>query len=1261
MENEFQTTQQKTINQFKGEITGLENYIADAQSRADKPGVLASAEDVLSAKYNLRNVNEQSKPELDRLKTEWVENGGERVETARNAANASRLNLSAEEIVSVNKERQNAEEAWGKAHDDRLSDTAEDNTPLSATDNTEPTDIEVDTGKDIMNEAQEQIAEVEPIATEAKDDRKENNAKDVDEPEKANKEQLESLSFRAGISRNTLAELVHNAFEINDKEQRELRTNAKGIRGIISKVAGTIKYSTLFKAETIRKTSEELMFAATRELDDNGQLTLEQWRNTLSNEGITFTESQEIAFLDNISEHLFSESEGVAFRGEGVNETPEMAQLRMGIKGCVLDFVVATGTNGLTDEQRKDNSEQYSNRISSVVNEFMDNHPDFNRERIEVYADSSRQLLEQSLATMRHDDGMDKLDKMLNEMRIDVGQRQLGAYNNINTEYIEKTMDLAKSHNLGTMIGKASFVTATWIGAGALTSGLAASAAQSGSKRVANIAGLVVGTAMAGPAGAAIGMAASIGVSAAWGRLLGRKRMSETADAAEVSIATAGNRGELGEQFRNLTTEVIPYNEAINDLKKFMELKPGVDNNSSEISDYQLRPNLSKEELIGTSEVIARLQSTIEAEDKYNLEAAIVAKKDRNRSGLSKLLASQANPDGRAINLFQAQDSNTWLKERSDMSRGINIVSQGLRDNYSDTIVDVVDNKNISLKDLLGTYLVERQIVAESEITDYQKYIQKIAEQNIADYRESVQIEIGNAGLRGGVVGAVIGSAAILGSAGFGEWISGGKANTIFDAFKSDLPSNVIKGVNADIVLANNIGSSGVKINGDTALFTNSSGNTIAATLGQNGELTQSAISELHQQGIEITQHVDKGSSSIESLSNYVKDVGATPHKIINWLNNGTQVSDGTKLGARLTRLPDGTIEFSQNGGIASGNGVSVDVIPAGQQGNVVARFVEGDSAVIRPGYLDGNHIVTKIGPNDPLQKLFTSGNNPRPLSDSIGFSVINKADMAQSMSISTVVGEGTKEILAETPGHAIIEVTNTTTPGFIGLAPLTGSSTNAILNDRQPETEPTNNPPQPIPIATNLPPPVVTPDNNQQQILPQTNTDSTSVIIGEDAKETIADTPEDIVVEGTNDTKPKSLSDIKAIDAKEITTNSPGSFLSQEEIDALLSGDEPPSTRATALDNDVSSYGGADGSEQKKQTNAPNPVGLGVQQFKINNKVYSDENISIMPKDMPSEGWIEIDPNSDNFIVTSYYGNRVTVLKSVIQELERRSLITTR
>jgi hypothetical protein len=894
--------------------------------------------------------------------------------------------------------------------------------------------------------------------------------------EKPKDKEVEELIFAAGRDKGSLAELVHRAMEIADLDQKD-RQSAKGIRGILQKVVGGIKYSTIFKAETQRKRAEELMFAAKEKMGETGResLTIEEWTKVLDSEGITMTSGQETAFLVSISDDIFEKGEGFAIHSETGEESKEMGDLRQSLKGNVLDYVIAAGAEGLSDEQRSGLLKQYSESIGASVDKFMENNHDFTREELNVYADNARQLLERCLATSKSDGGIEQVDGMLDNMRIDIGQRQLGAYNNINTEHMKRTMELAKNLRVGSAISKATFVVSTWVAAGALTSGVAVWGGQSGSKNASKILGTTVGGILGGPIGAGIGLAVGVGVSAAWGRHLGRRRASDNADLAATSNAYAGGP-ELTEQLKKLSPDVIKYTDATLQLNQFLELKPGIAPEVASIHDWQIKTDLSSADLAAATVAMARIQANLNQETEYNVDASAIAEAESGRGSIAAIFRSQATPEGRALNLFQATDRGSFLSERLDMMLSLQTLSDGLKNQYANVSIElpVINGKEptlVSVSDYLKMQLVEQGTAAE-----------KVKNK----YLEKVQDEIDRAGRKAAITAGIASLAVGVGSAAVRELATGGGAHTIFDAFQNEpkinhddilpIPGGSVKGGATEIVTGQNFGKSGVEIRGSQAIFSNYKGEHVAVTLGAQGQLTPDDINTLNAHEIVVNQVTSGGTQGQVPIEQLAKQAGATEYKTTAWLDNGTVKPDGTEVHAYLERTANGGLHLAQRGGIATGNGMSVDIVEAAKHGQVYARVLLNDGTAVKiPGVVENGSVVANISPDSPYAALFTgTGDHVQTLAKSWGWT-FGDINSPTGNSISTELGQNVATVPINIPGKTVINVFEKIPKAvaavvnagrtFVGVMP---TGTDTVLDKQKPEEKPPVVAPAPIAVEGN-------------------------------------------------------------------------------------------------------------------------------------------------------------------------------------------------
>lgn len=72
----------EAIETIRNEITMIEGELVAAEEKAERPGVRASANDLVAAKYGFRDLKAEKEPRLDAVRDIWMQNGGEAIDTA---------------------------------------------------------------------------------------------------------------------------------------------------------------------------------------------------------------------------------------------------------------------------------------------------------------------------------------------------------------------------------------------------------------------------------------------------------------------------------------------------------------------------------------------------------------------------------------------------------------------------------------------------------------------------------------------------------------------------------------------------------------------------------------------------------------------------------------------------------------------------------------------------------------------------------------------------------------------------------------------------------------------------------------------------------------------------------------------------------------------------------------------------------------------------------------------------------------------------
>ena len=801
----------------------------------------------------------------------------------------------------------------------------------------------------------------------------------IEENKETESDQENELSLTAGKASDILKEIDRLAGKLSDQD-RDAYKDKTGIRKIYGWVKSVAKHNNFLELETKRRIAANLMESLQKSAAENNREFINfDDLDKLSNEyGLGPISGLERGMLESIADGTFGPGDalGKKISGEGKEESTEIKYLRAGIKASVLEFVTAVGTEGLSEEERQNLFSKYQAEISNITSGFIGNNPEFTQEFITLYADNARELLTRSLATSKNDNGIDNLTAQLDAMKIDIGERQIGASNNSDTKYLERTVELQRKRNTAAAIGKSAAIAGLWAGAMVTASTLSSSAAAAATQGAASKLGTVAGaTLIAGPVG---GFLATVGIAAYVGKIRGEKTQSRDEDLRGVESAY-GTQGKEAGSSDNLET----YKDASDEIKKFMVLKEGVDPELATDRDYSLRTDLSQEEIIALSGVVSRISAKLDTEAEYNSASSEVAQAELARSqgvigGIRSSLRGQSNPDGRALALFSASNREEYLSEQTSLFRILKSASEGLETNYSETELsldtETPDGEKTTQKIALKDYL---------EAT----YSSNKTEANLAI--DTLQDEAGSrikqAGKRGAVTGAVAAAVVGLGVAGTTELISGGKASTIFDVLGArptpeTISAAVLAGTHKvsgsnELFVQHNYGQSGANIKNNVLDVVTPSGTKIEVPISANGTISGEGIAKLADAGVTLSQ--EAGSKKAVTMTDFILNHGGKKAPKINeWLNNNTSGKyDGTELGTRRFRFSNGDLQWSQDLGTASRGNTVVDLAAAGQKGQVSILFKSGNSAIEMPLVMKDGKLVMEFQNNTELRNaLFTKG-----------------------------------------------------------------------------------------------------------------------------------------------------------------------------------------------------------------------------------------------------------------------------------------------
>lgn len=902
-------------------------------------------------------------------------------------------------------------------------------------------------------------------------------------------EEESDFEFVAVKSTDLAKEIDRLAGIISDRD-RDAYKDKKGLKKVLSIVwRKGFKHNTWFEPETKRRIASKLL-EQLGENKDLSNLTQEDIDKLYAENGLEPPRRQEQEMLAMVADGVFGPNGalGKKISGEGQNDSPEIAQLRGGLKDLVLEYVSNHSVAGLTDEQRGSLTVDYQARLSELVSEFMKSNPNFSQEMIAQLANNGAELLSRAVATSRHEEGMDRLTAQLETMRIDVGEVQTGSYNNADTKYLERTIALQRKRNTARILGKSAVLAGSWAAAVVVASTLSKGAAEtltsSGATRVATLgAAFAVG----GPIAA---LATTVGMAYVVGKVRGEKAQGRDEDLRGVESAY-GTKSAEG--LEGHSDELETYEEASASLMPYMKLRPGVDPDSATARDYELRDDLTQEELVQYGTTLARLTAKLDTEARYNEESATIAEEQtrRNRGfrgGVRNALRGRTNPDARAYAVFSANSREDYMTERNDLLRLVAAGSTGLNEHYRDTEL-TQDDLSIKLEEFVGAIYTQERVTTESEISQLQ--------------RES-DTRIKDAGKKAGKVAAIAAASLAVGGAAVAETITSGRARTIFDVFGARPNSSeavaamsgthVVKG-NTELISETNYGSSAANIKDGVLSVTNPNGQTVKVPVLPDGSLAPESIRKLADAGVEATQTV--GTTKSVGMADFMtQNGGKRASRIEVWLNNNTRKYDGTELGLRRYN-DNGILRWSQDYGTARNGSTVVDLAQAGAKGQVSIEFVSGNTSIRVPLVPKDGKLVVDFLADDPLRKLFTPGGNYR--GDMVHTLVTDST--GRTMSVASYPGLAQDSV--QTASRTLIELTQTPP-----VAPSTGYTLNGLVPtpvrrqfetpDSSTQSQPENSNQSEMP-NTNIQAPV-NPSNQQNSI----ETQETSSVVNPESADSV-------------------------------------------------------------------------------------------------------------------------------------------------------------
>lgn len=536
--------------------------------------------------------------------------------------------------------------------------------------------------------------------------------------------------------------IAQKAKEIVEQEKADVK-NAKGIRGFIKKIATGIKYSALFAEEAERGIGLRLKAKVLSEIEANGGIITPNQFLTKIGYPVSELDSASKAMLTALTEEIFRrEGDSVISIDEHNHdyENSEQFWLSVDAESITHEFVEAVSQPGLSLDEIAKIKEDYRLILDGRFADFRSKGENYSTSDLEVATSNAAKILESCWAVLGHDNGREKVNKMIDQMTVNIGNINYGANNNLDTKYLETTAARIKARDTSSVLIKGGIVVASWVGTGALATSLTQQLSTKGAK----IFGASIGGALLGPAGAIIGIGAGAAVSAAYARHYGRKRANESVNLASITAGEAGSRDD-NEILRDLAPTTRNFGETTTDLQSFMTRE-------SEDSEWQLKPGLTKEQVLMASALIADTGNRLATE-------------------------AQSNVGNVSLNLFESTNKASYNSERISMIQAQKALEGLIVSEFGGKTIEISIIKDgqettqeIEFDQAYAVQIIASELTLKHELTET-----KAAVENYINQQGRKAAKFG---------GSFAAAAAVLSAAGF-ELATQGKAHTLIDNFRS--------------------------------------------------------------------------------------------------------------------------------------------------------------------------------------------------------------------------------------------------------------------------------------------------------------------------------------------------------------------------------------------------------------------------------------------------------------------------------------------
>lgn len=564
----------------------------------------------------------------------------------------------------------------------------------------------------------------------------------VDAEQPKAEEPVEKLELGNAKLGNVDKIISQRSKEIAEQEKADAK-NLHGIRGFLKRVTTGLKYSSLFAEQSERSIATRLKSEIISEAKDSGDIiTPNQFLAKLGYE-VSDLDASSRAMLTALTNEAFQRDGDSVIDIDGLrheDDDPKQVELSLDAKAMTHFFIEAVTQPGLSQEEIATIKADYGHMLDTLFGKYRSENQNYGSEDLKVATSNAAEILESCMAVLGHDNGHEKAASMIDQMTIKIGDINFGANNNLETKYLESTAALMKARNTRSALAKTALVAGSWAGSGAAATWVTQQLSTKGAK----VLGAGLGAALLGPAGAILGVGAGAAVSAAYARNLGRKRANESVKLASVTRGEAGSRDD-NEILRDLAPTTLSFNETTDALQGFMTRE-------SDESEWQLKPDLSNEQILMVMTLIAD-------------------------TGNRLAIEAQSNVGNVSLNLFESTDKASFNSERISMIKAQRALESLLSSEFSGKSIAIPSTRNGELT----TQEVDFDQVFAGQIITSELAIQN----DLAKTKTAIDNYINQQGRRAAKFGGgMAAAAAVLSAAGF-EIATQGKAHTLLDNFRS--------------------------------------------------------------------------------------------------------------------------------------------------------------------------------------------------------------------------------------------------------------------------------------------------------------------------------------------------------------------------------------------------------------------------------------------------------------------------------------------